>query len=401
MDGDCCKFMKILTLSTYPLAVPRHGGQHRLSNIVAAYRSAGHEVQSVGVLGSDAYPPEEGFVEPPPRPEIARYIADPALMEDWAIGQLFAKRDEFYADLRSQIGECPDVIHVEQPWLFQFARRYVSQLSRRTVRILYGSSNVEHRLKRQIVHDFVGAEHAEKCGKYVLECESLAAKQADIVAATSIQDAMWLQQYANGEVIVAANGVSDRPISDLGVSQANTIVGHHKFALYCGSSHPPNISGFFQTFGDGVGCLAPNERLVVAGGAGPGIQGHASFRGVPGLSARFISTGEVSEECLRGLLETAHAIVLPITSGEGTNLKSSEALWTGRHIVATPLAMRGLEEFVKSEGVAVCENSEAFRSAVRRVMAEQPLNLCSAERDHRKKLLWSSTLRNLVNSLGK
>ena len=38
--------MKIVTLSTYPFDTPRHGGQHRLANIVAEYKRQRHTVQA-------------------------------------------------------------------------------------------------------------------------------------------------------------------------------------------------------------------------------------------------------------------------------------------------------------------------------------------------------------------
>ena len=86
--------MKILTLSTYPFATPRHGGQHRLFNIVAAYAAAGHDTRAIGVLGSASYQKEEGFLDYPQLSDISRFIKNTLFMEDWAIGQLLAKDDK-------------------------------------------------------------------------------------------------------------------------------------------------------------------------------------------------------------------------------------------------------------------------------------------------------------------
>jgi len=85
--------MKILTLSTFPFGTPRHGGQHRMSNLVETYRANGHDVRSAGVLGSPLYPPEAGFLPPPSNEQYARYMPNALLMEDWAIGRMAAEDD--------------------------------------------------------------------------------------------------------------------------------------------------------------------------------------------------------------------------------------------------------------------------------------------------------------------
>jgi glycosyltransferase involved in cell wall biosynthesis len=389
--------MKILTLSTYPFGTPRHGGQHRLRSIVDSYRAAGHQVRSIGVLGSPTYPNEEGFVAMPTGADLARYISNPLLMEDWAIGQLAVNDDAFFSALCSRILEEPDVVHVEQPWLFGFAQRYVAGFARKAPMLVYGSENIEHLLKQRIVEGYLGRRHSEECGQLVLKCEVGAAEQADLVCAVSAGDAEWLRLHASSQVVVAANGVRDRPSTPDGIAEANRITGHHKNALYCASAHPPNLFGFFDMFERGVGCLSPDERLVVAGSAGPSLRLVAKFPRVPGLASRYLDAGEVSEDCIQGLLTICHTVVLPITQGGGTNLKTAEALWAGRHVVATPVAMRGFERFENSPGVAVCEDAIAFRQAIRAAMAAQPMELTEDERLERRSLLWESTLLPLVN----
>jgi hypothetical protein len=389
--------MKILTLSTYPIAFPRHGGQHRLHNIVSVYRAAGHQTRSIGVLGSPTYGSEEGFMDCPSRSELSAYMGDPTCMEDWAIGQLASKDADTFESLRSRITETPDVIHVEQPWLFAFARRYASESKGKRVKLIYGAANIEHSLKAKILEKPFGRRRAEECARVVRECESKAAREADLICATSNADADWLRTNLKCEVIVAANGVTDRRITASGVSEANKITGHRKMALYCASGHPPNIDGFFQMFGRGIGCFSPDERLVVAGGAGPSIMGDARFGRTPGVGKHYVHSGEVSEECLAGLLQIAHVILLPITAGGGTNLKTAEALWSGQHVVATSVALRGFEHYCSAKGVSICDEPTTFRHAIREAMMQLPLDLSSEERSHRKSLLWESTLAPLVD----
>src|ERR1700690_4162432 len=116
--------MRVLTLSTYPIATPRHGGQQRLHHIVEAYKAAGYRTQSTGILGSTSYPDKEGFLPCPAMDQLRRYIKAPLLMEDWAIGQLAVNDEVVFSELCKRINGVPDVIHVEQPWLFSFAQKY-------------------------------------------------------------------------------------------------------------------------------------------------------------------------------------------------------------------------------------------------------------------------------------
>jgi hypothetical protein len=389
--------MRVLTLSTYPIAVPRHGGQQRLHHIVEAYKKAGHQCHSIGVLGSEQFEPEDGFIPRPAEDRMSKFIANPFLMEDWAIGQLAAKDDEFHRSLCEKIGETPDIIHVEQPWLFAFARRYARQFRPGAIRVLYASANVEHELKRRILSAYMGATHVEECARLVLMCETEAAANADLVVATSQSDVEWLKKHTAGEVVLAPNGVPERRGALHGILEANRITLHAKTALYCASSHPPNTHGFFDIFGRGIGFLTPLERIVVAGSAGASIRADPRFQRTPGLAQHFVDAGEVSEECLQGLLETCHAIVLPITQGGGTNLKTAEAIWAGRWIVATPVAMRGFEQFSAQRGVNICAEPALFRETMRAVMESPPVRLSPSEKMSRRSVLWESTLQLLID----
>lgn len=389
--------MNILTLSTYSADEPLHGGQHRLHNIAQCYRDAGHAVRMVGVLGSDLYPDADGFLPYPGMAAFAPYISNAALMDDWAIGELFAKDDVFFNNLSDLIESCPDVIHVEQPWLFRFAQRYIDQRATKPIKIVYGSQNIEHQLKHKIVKTYLGAELAEAARRKVLQCELTAILGADAICCVSQNDLDWTQKHAHAQCVLAANGVKSRSVTELGVRQANKISENKKFALYCASAHPPNITGFYDIFSQGLGCIAPNERIVIAGGAGESIRSDPRFARTAGLGRACVVAGMVSEDCLQGLIETAHSIILPITQGGGTNLKTAEALWAGKHIVATTTAMRGFEQFKASQGVSVFDESPRFLTAIRESMSSPANVLTPEEKGERKCVLWKNTLQPLVS----
>ena len=389
------KMLNILTISTYPFETPNHGGQHRLFNIVKAYQADGHKVCSIGVLGSDTYPHQEGFEFYPDNQALAKYIENPFLMEDWAIGQLYSKNDIYFERLIKHITITPDVIHIEQPWLFAFATRYVNSVLKKKIKIIYGSQNIEYKLKYDILKTYLDTETAFNGSQKVYEIELEAIHQADLVVCVSQNDLDWCQSEGAKEYLLATNGVANRKTTREGIVEANRIVGHKKFALYCASAHPPNMSGFFDYFGNGVGCIAPDEKLVIAGGAGPCILNDERYKKAAGLSRLTLTPGLVSETCLQGLLHTAHVIVLPLSHGGGTNLKTAEALWSGKWVLGTPMAFRGYEHFINSNGVKVEANPQRFLGILREILSLPPLSLTEDEKHERRDVLWESTLTSL------
>lgn len=390
--------MNILILAIYPLDQPRHGGQLRARHIADTYRAAGFEVEVAGVLSGDAYPRTPGFVACPPESQLATMHPNSALMVDYAIGAIFAADDASFAQLAAQILSRPDVIQVEHPWLWVFAVRYAASLGAHRPRLVYSSHNVEHDIKRLIF-----AAHGDRSAAHAVEVvrnmEITAVRGADAVICVSESDASWASAYATCPVLVASNGVAPWQSSPAGRQQALAITSQFAFALFCCSAHIPNMEGFFELFGGGFGSLGPHQRLVVVGSAGECILRAPRFQQSARLPERTLIAGVVEPECLAALLDSAHCIVLPVTQGSGTNLKTAEALWAGKHIVATTVAMRGFEDFIGTPGVVIADTPTAFKQALRRAMARPPLDLPDTERARRRRVLWSACLSPLPELL--
>jgi hypothetical protein len=393
--------MKILTLSTFSIANPRSGGEHRVHNIAEFYRSLGHEVRSVGVMGGGQVITSPGFVPFPPRDELSTFIGDCFVMEDWGIGKVFGMSDQYFDQLRACIPFAPDLIHIEHPWLFEFAQRYAKSVPGRAPFLLYGSANIEHQLKYAALIGHPAKAQAERYRDLALVCETNAIKNADGVCCVSEHDLKWTREIAdsseniNIQSVLAPNGVRARPSSITGIEKANKISQRRKFALYCASAHLPNVTGFFDIFRDGIGSIAPDEALIVAGSAGAWIINDQRSHRIAGLHGRVVNAGEVDEECIKGLLDTASAIILPITAGGGTNLKTAEALWAKKHVVATTTAMRGFEEFSGQPGIAIEDKPAKFQRALLNAMNAPEVVLSEDEAKSRDQVLWSSTLAPL------
>lgn len=391
--------MRILTLSTYPIETPTHGGQHRLSNIVRLLRAAGHDVKSAGVAGHADYNKSPLFLKYPGDAALEEFLERTALMEDWAISQLMVKSQARFRALAKLIDCSPHLILVEQPWLFNFARAYNAVHNGGRAQLFYSAQNIESALKYEIVRRSFGVHDAALDRDRVLDCERHAIRLADRVFGVSEGDLAWMAPYAKAPPILTANGVADGIASFEDIYSANALTGAKPFALFCASAHPPNIEGFFDIFGTGVGCFPPGAKLVVAGGAGEAIRNNPAFARTGGVADVLMDAGTVSDELLRGLIATAHMILLPITHGGGTNLKSAEAVWSGRHVVATSSAMRGFEQFANGRGIAITNDGPGFAREIRLAFAQPRLELTVEERDQRRVVLWENTLLGLIDEV--
>lgn len=390
--------MNILILCTYPIANPQHGGQLRVRHIADAYKSAGHQVQVVGVLGSSSYEQEAGFLRHPSQEQLSRFISNTFLMEDFALGQLFQQDEQCRRHLTSLIQTQPDIIHIEQPWLFGFATQYAAKLKNRP-QLIYGSQNIEWRLKRDIISSYQGAAEAKHCADLIHGVELQAVTQADAIVCVSQADASWLARNTDRPIILAPNGVKAWQSTAAGQHEANAISRGYRYALYCASAHPPNMAGFFELLSGGFGSLKPDEKLVIAGGASYAIAGDPRVHQSAKLAERTTTAGMVSQSCLEGLLDQASCIVLPITQGGGTNLKTAEALWSGKHIVATTVAMRGFERFIHAPGVHIADDPASFKQALRSAMSSAPIKLSQEDLSARQSVLWENCLAPLISAM--
>src|SRR5690606_18914632 len=237
--------MNILVLCTYPVGTPRHGGQLRVKSIIDVYRQAGHTVRVAGVLGSEVYEKERGFVPFPGHRELTSILPHPFLMEDFAIGQLFTKSVDHYVQLERNIDVTPDVIHVEQPWLFAFAQKFVAGRAPQA-KIVYSSHNVEWRLKAQILKASVNNDDIQRYVELVRAIELEAIDGAQAITCVSEFDATWLREQTSRPVFVFPNGVAPWHATDSGIDEAKRVSKGLKYALYCASAHPPNVTGFFS-----------------------------------------------------------------------------------------------------------------------------------------------------------
>jgi len=384
--------MKILILSTYPIDNPIHGGQLRVKNIIAKYRASGHQVELCGVIGSEHYPQSKSFIPYPGSVKLSSILQNTFLMEDYCIGKLVERDQILFKALDAKIKIEPDIIQFEHPWLCGFAKR-INEWKKWKAKLIYSSHNIEHRLKSSIVGNYMAKSYAEYCDALIYENEVDSIDSADGIICVSDADYDWVCSRTDKPVIMSPNGVAEWDKESCGNKPVT------KFALFCASAHPPNVKGFYDMLGFGFGSLNPDQKLIVAGDCGPAILNDERMKKNPMIERVLHAVGQVSYAQLIEFLNSAHVIILPITQGEGTNLKTAEALFSGKYVLATSKAMRGFERYSSSSGVYIADNASEFKRLLRFIMQLEPLSLTKYELKYRESVLWKNTLSNLDSFL--
>ncbi|KEO51727.1 glycosyltransferase [Thioclava pacifica] len=375
--------MKIAAFGHYPIHRPLHGGQRRVAAIASEARAAGHVFRYVPVYSTRGYPDGSPDERKTAVPEARLdQLHDPQRREDLHLAQMLSDDplvERLLDDLRRF---APDAVQFEHPWLYPlFAEALEHDPALRQAKLIYSAHNVEAKL----IDPRWRAE--------ALRLERDLVARADLVIAVSAADAQVFDGWRAPKqrpCIIASNGCWP---PDLAAVPPAPLDG--PFALVAGSAHPPNATGYWESFGEIAGFLPPGSRLAIAGGMSHLITADDRFQRYQRMNAEFIAMlGTVEEDVLSALLHHARVICLPITEGGGTNLKTAEALMWGKPIVAMRPALRGFEEAEAMSGVYVADDPVQFRTLLREAMTGALGSLRSVAETARYG--WSAQLAPLI-----
>ncbi|QRY80143.1 hypothetical protein JVX91_03205 [Pseudomonas sp. PDNC002] len=389
-----------LLLSTYPFKVPRHGGQIRLDSIATAYRDAGWNLVSLAVYESESHGPE--LLSPNDVPfnfdsPYRFYKGDRAIpmITDLLSGAFACAEDGGFAHIRSKLPERIDVIHVEQPWLWPLAKKIRALAQYSNCLLIYGSQNIEEPLKRDIFQSY-GIVGADDALQEILELEQAAAREADIALAVTNSDLAIIRSWGAENAMLAANGISHWQATQENLSTWKEKLPDAPWILYVASAHPPNFTGFVSCVGDTLGCIPPDSRLVVAGSVCEHLYRELAKTRWHSLNlSRMQLLYVLSDEDLAAVKSLAHAFLLPIPHGGGSNIKTAEAIYSGKHVIGSETAFRGFEDYLDLPQINVARNPRDFQQFMRSLLSEDQGNTADAGSDTRKALLWSETLANI------
>ena len=371
--------MRLLQLTTYPLKNPRHGGQLRCAAIRDCYRALGIEVETLAVMHEGAHRGDRERSDialpaesPHWNPRLPRFV-------DLQAGDCLVGSAEAFAAFDAVLGRLrPHVIQLEQPWLYPAVKRWLDERAfdeRTRPRLVYSSQNIEWKLKRDEAD--TGAATAPDFAREVRRVEALereVVRAADLVIACTDEELSELRAMTDDAAgtrtwVTAHNAIAPYNPDPARVAAMRHRLGLERYPLFVGSAHPPNVDGFWRMLAPSLSFLRPDEKIVVAGSVGHLLRQHPTYAAWSGINEpRLAIVGEVEREDLVALLGGAAAILLPITTGGGSNLKTAEAIYSGRPVLATPHALRGYGDAAHWPTIRVEDGADGFRRTLRALL---------------------------------
>jgi polysaccharide biosynthesis protein PslH len=245
----------------------------------------------------------------------------------------------------------PDVVVADDTYFTPFA--VFARGARRIVHTHNHESKLWRELSRQRP-DETGwqrlADHYER-----LECELV--PRADQVWVVRAEDVDVYRRLGSPEVRVVPNTVGDDKFDD-----ADT-TGQPGRALFFGSLwyHPNALAaGYLVDLAQRWHAAAPGWQIRIAGRGAP-----------PALEQRLAGTAGVVPlgfvENLKAEARAAAAILIPLTLGSGTKIKTIEAMALGKPLVTTPIGAEGLG-LVDGVHALIREPGAAFDEAAAQVL---------------------------------
>jgi glycosyltransferase involved in cell wall biosynthesis len=397
---------RVLTLAPYPVRRPRHGGQLRAAAMLRVYEAAGFDVHPVGFYQAEAY--ESADIGPydvafPADSPFRHYLGTPMpALSDFLMGPFSVASRAVFRQIVEALPGPVDVIQVEQPWLYALARwlQLESPLCKGAL-LVNSSHNIEAPMKRAILEGQYEPALIEHAVADMSAIERELAREAALSLAVTVEDAEALHRYGAPRVLHAANGISPWAADPERCARWRTRLPQQPWPIFIASAHPPNYTGFLDAIGDSLACIPEGSKLVVAGGVGPHLErelGKSRWRTL-NLS-RLQVLGVLDDADLAAVKSLANAFLLPIGGGGGSNIKTAEALYSGRPVVCTRTALRGFEHFADLPEVTIADTPEQFQAGIRKVLEQPPVAPAEVDR-MRASLTWDACLAEVPREVAR
>jgi glycosyltransferase involved in cell wall biosynthesis len=387
------KYKRILGLGTYPIQNPVHGGQRRVAAFKRFYERSGITYTYACIYNGSHY--RGADVGPD---DLKLIVPEPEIGLEWVIGDLIAGRQgaNDAASFRHfmEVAErfAPDALQLEQSFMWPLVKRLRQTRGAGNLPVIYSSQNVEAPLKQAILVSAGMPPDLRK--KICFEIEDLEAElvhEADLIICVSASDQQYYcKSKSLSDVVVVPNG-TDRPVKSSmhrSIDSLRVFEGR-PYLMTVGSAHPPNINGICSyIIRDGVFCTPPAKCIAICGGVAAAVRTHPEFQRYSAAnSCRVEFFRDISDSDLTVIKQCCHGVLLPISDGGGSNLKTAEALTLGKWVIATSISLRGFEAYA-NDGVIVANNPAEYRRAMRQVLQRPPAVISDGARLARDALYW-------------
>ena len=399
---------KILLLSTYPIKSPQHGGQKRTRAIYEAYQANFAEVRHSAVFF-------RGFYADYNADDIAlggvgeQLVMQSPLTGDMVCGEAIYKDPVVKKKMTKLLLELqPDIIHIEQPFPYLGVRPLLDELNLKP-KLVFGSQNIEAPMKREILESAnVPIQEINTAVRIISELEHELSKDSDLVVACTESDLNEHTKMGAKKVVLAPNGIA--PIKTDESSRGHCRrrfkrLGVKRTVLFVGSAHPPNWTGFLQMVGKGLGFVPTDTRIVIAGSIADYFEREIKAD-TPDIEdatfwLRAFSAGRLSEARLGALIEQCDIMLLPITEGGGSNLKTAEAILADKKVIATNHALRSFEWFKDFPNVWVADSQRDFQKSIGEALAAPFRNRTAEQKQLAQRVKWDNCLAEMVKTVGR
>ncbi len=398
---------RILTIATYPIKNPQHGGQKRVAAIGEQYRKAGHIVHHTAIY-IDA--PRADVSSSDIQASLDRYRKHPlaALIGDVLISEVLQEDEVVRARLKKLIQSFrPDIVEVEQIFLYKTVKMFLDEIGDAAATV-NSTQNIESPLKEKILTSFgVSRSEIKRTIKQINSLESYAAKNSSWSIACTEHDSEILKKIGAKEVIVAPNGISREEVDQREVEKLKKRFGASgvgRIILFVGSAHPPNLTGYADLVGGRLGFMEEDTRLVVVGGIADLVYDYAQK--LPNyirtlFMDHVVLLGRVEEKTLTALLRIAEQVILPIMEGGGSNLKTAEAILADKKVVATSKSFHSYEKYIHLPNLIIADSSDEFIKGIYRQLNEEKKTRSVAEEKLSEGVMWENTLVAMVDRVSK
>lgn len=385
--------MKILQLTTYPIDNPNHGGKLRCHNIRKSLISF-FDVKTLSIY-IDVNDSIEDFQITLNTQEFVNIVGHEIFL-DWGINKYLEQRKILKDQIFKNIKEYdPHILLIEQIYLWPLVQEMIDKgYINKDVFIIYSSQNIEYPMKKEIYKKFFSEDQLNGFVNIVKEIEYDIINNAHMILTVSEHDRDIIKEInPKSNLYVYKNGHERIKYNERYGYWEEAFSHSKRNYVFVGSWHGPNISGLYQLVQNGI-TEYDNEELTlwVMGGSGLGLLDIYSIILPDNTSLKIV--GDVSDEDINSAILLSTAIVLPIWEGGGSNLKTAQALLSGKKIIATPFAFRGFEIFM--------DENEVY-------LADEPIDLiklmmCTQYKNkmvNRTKLIDSLIWENILELLAK